>query len=111
MRLRVSASWSVKSRMVRPQALPWQSLNFLPLPQGHGALRGVLSQSDFTVGVMLAGSFAATGAGAPVSAAACLAAAAMLPPPEAESSRSEEHTSELQSLMRISSPVFCLKKK
>src|SRR3546814_9781862 len=28
-----------------------------------------------------------------------------------ESSRSEEHTSELQSLMRISSAVFCLKKK
>src|SRR3546814_9898734 len=31
---------------------------------------------------------------------------------EAESTdRSEEHTSELQSLMRISSAVFCLKKK
>src|SRR3546814_3992253 len=29
----------------------------------------------------------------------------------AESDRSEEHTSELQSLMRISSAVFCLKKK
>src|SRR3546814_7785068 len=29
----------------------------------------------------------------------------------AESSRSEEHTSELQSLMRISYAVFCLKKK
>src|SRR3546814_3763617 len=29
------------------------------------------------------------------------------PPPE----RSEEHTSELQSLMRLSSAVFCLKKK
>src|SRR3546814_8058136 len=28
-----------------------------------------------------------------------------------EKSRSEEHTSELQSLMRISSAVFCLKKK
>src|SRR3546814_4327681 len=27
------------------------------------------------------------------------------------SSRSEEHTSELQSLMRISYPVFCLQKK
>src|SRR3546814_9658337 len=27
------------------------------------------------------------------------------------SSRSEEHTSELQSLMRISNAVFCLKKK
>src|SRR3546814_5216358 len=30
---------------------------------------------------------------------------------ESESSRSEEHTSELQSLMRISYAVFCLKKK
>src|SRR3546814_6811353 len=29
----------------------------------------------------------------------------------AESERSEEHTSELQSLMRISYAVFCLKKK
>src|SRR3546814_8519543 len=29
---------------------------------------------------------------------------------EAERSRSEEHTSELQSLMRISYAVFCLKK-
>src|SRR3546814_3478647 len=31
--------------------------------------------------------------------------------PAAESARSEEHTSELQSLMRISYAVFCLKKK
>src|SRR3546814_3041979 len=30
---------------------------------------------------------------------------------EIESERSEEHTSELQSLMRISYAVFCLKKK
>src|SRR3546814_3229016 len=30
---------------------------------------------------------------------------------DAESARSEEHTSELQSLMRISYAVFCLKKK
>src|SRR3546814_3322526 len=30
---------------------------------------------------------------------------------DAESMRSEEHTSELQSLMRISYAVFCLKKK
>src|SRR3546814_1850885 len=34
---------------------------------------------------------------------------AALPP--AEAFRSEEHTSELQSLMRISYAVFCLKKK
>src|SRR3546814_10352807 len=32
-------------------------------------------------------------------------------PYEVEDSRSEEHTSELQSLMRISYAVFCLKKK
>src|SRR3546814_7839207 len=31
--------------------------------------------------------------------------------PGVESARSEEHTSELQSLMRISYAVFCLKKK
>src|SRR3546814_9257837 len=30
---------------------------------------------------------------------------------QSNTSRSEEHTSELQSLMRISYPVFCLKKK
>src|SRR3546814_4245567 len=32
-------------------------------------------------------------------------------PTFAEAARSEEHTSELQSLMRISYAVFCLKKK
>src|SRR3546814_10220153 len=32
-------------------------------------------------------------------------------PPTGEGARSEEHTSELQSLMRISYAVFCLKKK
>src|SRR3546814_3438714 len=34
-----------------------------------------------------------------------------LPPIPREHGRSEEHTSELQSLMRISYAVFCLKKK
>src|SRR3546814_3971195 len=33
------------------------------------------------------------------------------PHPDQDSRRSEEHTSELQSLMRISYAVFCLKKK
>src|SRR3546814_3737883 len=36
---------------------------------------------------------------------------AMLKPPRSLDRRSEEHTSELQSLMRISYAVFCLKKK
>src|SRR3546814_7026114 len=34
-----------------------------------------------------------------------------LPAPANSAARSEEHTSELQSLMRISYAVFCLKKK
>src|SRR3546814_3208423 len=38
-------------------------------------------------------------------------AVAQAPVPQACVSRSEEHTSELQSLMRISYAVFCLKKK
>src|SRR3546814_986365 len=37
--------------------------------------------------------------------------AASSPPVATATSRSEEHTSELQSLMRISYAVFCLKKK
>src|SRR3546814_8440934 len=39
------------------------------------------------------------------------AARALLRKAEAGDARSEEHTSELQSLMRISYAVFCLKKK
>src|SRR3546814_19001206 len=35
----------------------------------------------------------------------------MVAPPGDDGCRSEEHTSELQSLMRISYAVFCLKKK
>src|SRR3546814_1666764 len=37
--------------------------------------------------------------------------AGMLAPPNLGRDRSEEHTSDLQSLMRISYAVFCLKKK
>src|SRR3546814_2326882 len=35
----------------------------------------------------------------------------LIPPGDTNGARSEEHTSELQSLMRISYAVFCLKKK
>src|SRR3546814_7400509 len=37
--------------------------------------------------------------------------AQLLPSTQIDGNRSEEHTSELQSLMRISYAVFCLKKK
>src|SRR3546814_7243529 len=60
------------------------------------------------------------GAGAAIGTAGAVAGAAMLTGGAAiagmrglgaAGSRSEEHTSELQSLMRISYAVFCLKKK
>src|SRR3546814_8669416 len=52
--------------------------------------------------------------GMPVTAAswrACIAAIRLSGLPSQILNRSEEHTSELQSLMRISYAVFCLKKK
>src|SRR3546814_9023110 len=49
-----------------------------------------------------AGGLGGTYGGNPIACAAALAAIGV---------RSEEHTSELQSLMRLSSAVFCLKKK
>src|SRR3546814_10267480 len=52
-----------------------------------------------------AGAAASSAAGSSAGAAAASAAAAL-----AASARSEEHTSELQSLMRNSYAVFCLKK-
>src|SRR3546814_9505970 len=50
-------------------------------------------------------------AGLLAKASAQLASLPAMPPPSRASLRSEEHTSELQSLMRISYAVFCLKKK
>src|SRR3546814_8210700 len=45
-----------------------------------------------------------------IPAAVGAGAIAVVARPEAKVARSEEHTSELQSLMRISYAVFCLKK-
>src|SRR3546814_9287510 len=50
-------------------------------------------------------------AGHPHRRPARLGGDAVQPPGEAAQPRSEEHTSELQSLMRISYAVFCLTKK
>src|SRR3546814_2135392 len=41
----------------------------------------------------------------------CLGTGSSTNTPQHDATRSEEHTSELQSLMRISYAVFCLKKK
>src|SRR3546814_2588032 len=47
----------------------------------------------------------------PIGAAAAVPWLAIPSEPDVKEVRSEEHTSELQSLMRISYAVFCLKKK
>src|SRR3546814_1931482 len=74
------------------------------------ALKGV---AFARVGCDLLGSLAWTGEGHATDKAVILGLAGFLPDgiePELID-RSEEHTSELQSLMRISYAVFCLKKK
>src|SRR3546814_5168852 len=83
------------------RTLSWPHL----LALGVGAIVGTGILTLIGVGADRAGpavllSFAIAGA---ICACAALA--------YAELSRSEEHTSELQSLMRISYAVFCLKKK
>src|SRR3546814_6666973 len=66
-------------------------------------LIGILSKDDLPPGAEPA---------AKPSDAACSSDARMVPNRRSGSGkRSEEHTSELQSLMRISYAVFCLKKK
>src|SRR3546814_6253700 len=77
-----------------------------------GKLRGGLGLSVVIVGMLLA---ASTGiVGATVVTMGLLSLPSMLKAgydPRIACGRSEEHTSELQSLMRISYAVFCLKKK
>src|SRR3546814_1065533 len=62
--------------------------------------------NPFALPLPIAPEFAARDAGIEVTLPPILAAHARL-----AAQRSEEHTSELQSLMRISYAVFCLKKK
>src|SRR3546814_2609393 len=70
-------------------AVGWRA-SLVPYRQGMAALAGEC-RGRLVIGAHL-GTMMANGAAAPVG-------------------RSEEHTSELQSLMRISYAVFCLKKK
>src|SRR3546814_8621497 len=86
-RLRFDAALAADGRTVRQCGITGWCGDTLFL-QGHGACGG---RDDLA---------AHQGAAMPA-----------VPPPEACPERSEEHTSELQSLMRISYAVFCLKKK
>ena len=42
---------------------PWQCLNFLPDPHGHGALRGVFDHSSLTIGICFTGAAAGADSG------------------------------------------------
>src|SRR3546814_7936933 len=89
-----------------------------PLPfTGEGWGEGALCAPPSPAGGRGAFCFSAssTSAASDASAASCASITATTPPSDSVSPtltlRSEEHTSELQSLMRISYAVFCLKKK
>src|SRR3546814_5482637 len=78
----------------------------------HTVTERIISRSRTTRGAYLARSRAAYGKKVERSHLGCTNLAhAFAAMPNAEKQRSEEHTSELQSLMRISYAVFCLKKK
>ena len=55
---------------------PWHFLNFLPLPQGHGALRGVFDHSSFTTVCCFTGAWAASATAASAAGVASPAAIA-----------------------------------
>src|SRR3546814_9844442 len=80
---------------------------------GAAAVSGDIVTYTPTAGYYGADSFTytATGPGGTSTPATVTLAVATPPAPVAEPVRSEEHTSELQSLMRISYAGFCLKKK
>src|SRR3546814_5076305 len=99
----------------------------LPLPTSFGGreayidqIRVQLSSSDPTMVLSSEGLHAMVAEAAATGAVEALdwaelaardAKEAALPKADPDATRSEEHTSELQSLMRISYAVFCLKKK
>src|SRR3546814_1555298 len=71
---------------------------------GSGGPEGAFTEELLVRGAKLGESLLAMPDGLPYDIAA-------MTEPQAVRHRSEEHTSELQSLMRISYAVFCLKKK
>src|SRR3546814_8297659 len=73
------------------------------------AVTAVIAITSGTGVIATTGAIAGTEATAMTAATGGIAATATIAP--TSGSRSEEHTSELQSLMRITYAVFCLKKK
>src|SRR3546814_14931594 len=113
--------------VIRPKSKPWTdesrrrclnqaaiSAGTAPLASSLGAAVGAATAAAVTLGAHAQGADDASNPGAAPSGAKGYQSSS---PDEAAfvealvNVRSEEHTSELQSLMRISYAVFCLKKK
>src|SRR3546814_8300018 len=81
------------------------------LPEAIAGYRHVLSLAPDHASAWINLGVALRASGRADEAVACLRRGVQLKPGDAGVCRSEEHTSELQSLMRSSYAVFCLKKK
>src|SRR3546814_5661968 len=93
---------STRTDTLFPYTTLFRSGIAFPVPANDDASRAIRLYCDAVAA-------AATKGGQGAAAAAGYDLGSMAEPPAEE--RSEEHTSELQSLMRISYSVFCLKKK
>src|SRR3546814_1670524 len=83
----------------------WSQRASVPLGSGETDMRKIVGLAFLATMFMVSACNTVEGMGKDVSSAGDTVAGT------ADDARSEEHTSELQSLMRISSAVFCLKKK
>src|SRR3546814_5710784 len=78
---------------------------------GGGSPIGAILATEKAAGGMVPGIHGTTFGGNPLAMAVANAVLDVMFAPDFLPHRSEEHTSELQSLMRISYAAFCLKKK
>src|SRR3546814_9266987 len=85
--------------------------SYLTLVQGFALALLVLMSGGASSPALAEGSAETVGRSGAPKAAVQQAIRRSVPWPREATPRSEEHTSELQSLMRISYAVFCLKKK
>src|SRR3546814_6917875 len=91
--------WAMVSASTKPRPIAWFGLFDVPFLPVTKPIAGTAHELHETLGLLFAGLVLLHIAGA-------LRHHLLL-----KDGRSEEHTSELQSLMRISYAVFCLKKK
>src|SRR3546814_8619850 len=102
---RYRLSWAT----ARDDGKPDASITVAVRCEGSGELTDPYAIGNAAPSNRIATTFSVPARGCPVQTVVVQKAASRLG--ETQTGRSEEHTSELQSLMRISYAVFCLKKK